>query len=44
MSFEDDFADLLVEDASDCDDQEFNLTKKSKKQKPMNSFVFKVRD
>ena len=42
MSFEEDFADLLVEDASDCEDHDFNLRQKSKKQKPMNSFIFKA--
>ena len=42
MSIEDDFADLLVENESDHEDQEFNL-RPSKKKSSVHSFVFKVR-
>ena len=42
MSFEDDFADLLVEDHSDCDDQEYNLRPNKKKKSTTHSFMFKV--
>lgn len=43
MSFDDDFSELLVEAESDCEDSEYDLGFKNKKQKVVHSFMVKVR-